>query len=175
MQFTKDIRRKYIDEKLDLLIKIAIYGACIFFFVVNTYAIFLNFSSNPTVLSTMVYKPESGIFNAPSIVICNETAFKDPTILSTDYPGFKNNTLRMDDFLVDVLVIRDAGKSILNAKPISIMDGVKEIYTAFHGTCYQSHENLQVNINMIRVKSILRFFFDNNDPIYNKDVLHNSI
>ena len=92
----------------------------------------------------MVYEPEGGIFDAPSMLICSEEAFEEPG-LYTDYAEFRNNTLRMEDAILDVLVIRDISKGILNAKPISILGGVKAIPTAFHGTCYQSHENLQVN------------------------------
>ena len=144
-----DIRRKDIDAKLHLLIKMSVYGVCILFFAMNTYAIFLEFWHNPTILSTKVYKPHNGMFPAPAILICNDTAFKEP-VLYTDYYGFRNNTLRMEDVIIDVLVVREIGKSILNAQPSSIIDGVKQISTAFHGTCYQSHENLQVNLNMIK-------------------------
>ena len=158
----KDIRRNDINNQINLLVRLSVYGACIFFFVVNTYAIFLNFSSNPTILSAMVYKPDGGIFNAPSILICSEEEFEEPG-LYTDYVQFRNNTLRMEDAMLDVLVIRDISKGILNAKPISILGGVKAIPTAFHGTCYQSHENLQVNYLIIRlnfVLSISSFFGD---------------
>ena len=144
MRLMKDIRRNEINDKIHWLVRLSVYGACIFFFVVNTYAIFINFSSNPTILSSMVYEPEGGIFDAPSMVICSEEAFEEPG-LYTDYAEFRNNTLRMEDAILDVLVIRDISKGILNAKPISILGGVRAIPTAFHGTCYQSHENLQVN------------------------------
>ena len=144
MRLMKDIRRNEINDKVHWLVRLSVYGACIFFFVVNTYAIFINFSSNPTILSSMVYEPEGGIFDAPSMLICSEEAFEEPG-LYTDYAEFRNNTLRMEDAILDVLVIRDISKGILNAKPISILGGVKAIPTAFHGTCYQSHENLQVN------------------------------
>ena len=144
MRLMKDIRRNEINDKIHWLVRLSVYGACIFFFVVNTYAIFINFSSNPTILSSMVYEPEGGIFDAPSMLICSEEAFEEPG-LYTDYAEFRNNTLRMEDAILDVLVIRDISKGILNAKPISILGGVRAIPTAFHGTCYQSHENLQVN------------------------------
>ena len=143
----KGNRRKDINSKLHLLIKISVYGVCILFFAMNTYAIFIEFWHNPTILSTKVYKPDNRMFPAPAILICNDTAFKEP-VLYTDYYGFRNNTLRMEDVIIDVLVVREIGKSILNAKPSSIIHGVKEISTAFHGTCYQSHENLQVNLNI---------------------------
>ena len=149
MRLMKDIRRNEINDKVHWLVRLSVYGACIFFFVVNTFAIFLNFSSNPTILSTMVYEPQGGIFNVPSILICNEEEFKEPG-LYTDYAQFRNNTLRLEDALVDVLVVRDISKGFVNAKPTSIIGGVKAIPTAFHGTCYQSHENLQVNYLIIR-------------------------
>ena len=157
----KGNRRKDINSKLHLLIKISVYGVCFLFFGMNTYAIFLEFWHNPTILSTKVYKPDNRMFPAPAILICNDTAFKEP-VLYTDYYGFRNNTLRMEDVIIDVLVVREIAKSILNAKPSSIIDGVKEISTAFHGTCYQSHENLQVNLNI---------FLNIEDVVY----VHNNI
>ena len=157
MRLMKDIRRNEINDKVHWLVRLSVYGACILFFVVNTYAIFLNFSSNPTILSTMVYEPDGGVFNAPSILICSEEEFEEPR-LYTDYAQFRNNTLRMEDAVVDVLVIRNISKGILKAKPISIIGGVKAILTAFHGTCYQSHENLQVNYLIIQLNFVLNIY-----------------
>jgi hypothetical protein len=81
----------------------------------------------------------------PSILICNEHAFKKPAVV-TDYEGYKNNTLSLDDFLVDMKFGKNLGGAVLDAKLRSIKGHVQEVLTAFHGTCFLSQEKLQVSL-----------------------------
>ena len=91
--------------------------------------------SNPTIVSTKVLKSPDGKLPFPLIMICNESAFKQP-IMATDFDGYRNNTLALNEFLIDILSLKDAGHAIIKAKPISIKHTVEALFTAFHGTCY---------------------------------------
>ena len=79
------------------------------------------------------------------MLICNESAFKLP-IAPTDFDGYRNNTLALNDFLIDIISVKDAGHAILEAKPTSIKESIEELFTAFHGTCFVVRQKLKVNV-----------------------------
>ena len=139
----KEFRGKNVEDHFYFLLNVMAYLTCIICFVMNSYAVFQGFLSNPTIISTKVIKSPKGTLEFPSILICNETAFKVP-VMVTDYYGYKNNTLSLDDFLVDIKMARNVKESILNTKLVSLKGAIKEISTMFHGTCFLYQEKLQV-------------------------------
>ena len=132
-----------VNDNAHKILRLIIYISCIAGFVHNSYAIFKVFVSDPTIISTKVLKSSSRTLELPTILICNDTAFKTPN-MKTDYAGYKNNTLSLDDFLVDIVFVKDLGQSIFDSKPKSIKENVKELSTAFYGTCFLIREKLQV-------------------------------
>ena len=146
MSELKEIRSKQINNQVYKVFRVIVYAGCIIFFVVNSYALFIDFLNNPTLISTKVVKSsklDKALTKSPSILICNDIAYKEQ-ILYTDYDRFRNNTLSLNDFVADVFFVKDIGSSILNAKPRSIKHNVKELFTAFHGTCFLIQEHIKV-------------------------------
>ena len=131
----------------DILRFIIVIG-CVISFILNSYAIFRDFLSNPIIVSTKVLKSPDGSLPFPLIVICNESAFKQP-IMTTDFDGYSNNTLALNDFLIDILTLKDAGHAVTKAKPISIKHTIEELFTAHHGTCFRFN---------VKTKVILKLF-----------------
>ena len=139
-----------VQDHFYLMLRVLVYITCIIFFVMNSYAIFENYWSNPTIISTQVIKSPNRLLEFPSILMCNESAFRTP-VMVTDYSGYKNNTMRLDDFLMDMKFGRDLGKAVLKAQLKSIKGNIQEVLTAFHGTCFLSQERIQVNSMCILV------------------------
>ena len=143
MSEEKGLRGKNAQDQLYLMLRLLVYITCIVFFVINSYAIFRDFMSNPTIISTKVVKSPNKLLEFPSFLICNESSFKNPTLL-TDYEGYKNNTMSLDDFLVEMKFGRDLGRAVLEGKLKSIKGTVQEVLTAFHGACFLSQEHTPV-------------------------------
>ena len=127
------------------ILRFIIVICCVILFGLNSYAIFRDFLSDPIIISTKVSKSEDGRLAFPLILICNESSFKQP-IMATDFDGYRRNTMALNDFLIDILLLYDAGESIIKAKPISIKHSIEEIFTAFHGTCFLVKEKIKVNL-----------------------------
>ena len=140
----KEYRGKNVQDHFYLMLRFMVYMTCIILFVWNSIAIFRDFLNNPTIISTSVVKSHNRRLEFPSILICNQSAFKQP-VMVTDYAGYKNNTLRLDDFLVDMKFGKNIGAAVLDPKLTSIKGNIKEVLTAFHGTCYLSQEKIQVS------------------------------
>ena len=126
--------------------------------MLNSYAIFQGFLTNPTIISTKVVKSPSRLLEFPSLLICNEHAFKNPDVV-TDYAGYKNNTMGLDDFLVDMKLGRNVGATVLDAKLHSIKENVKEVPTAYLGTCFLSQEKLQVSSMCLLYVIVLNIYY----------------
>ena len=133
--------------RFDILRIIIIIG-CVISFILNSYAIFRDFMSNPIIVSTKVLKSPDGSLLFPLIMICNESAFKQP-IMATDFHGYQTNTLALNDFLIDILSLKDAGHAIIKAKPISIKHTIEELFTAFHGTCFMFKVETKVSFHIL--------------------------
>ena len=140
--------RKHGNRTLFDILRFIIVIGCAVLFALNSYAIFRDFLSNPTIISTKVLKSTDGTLAFPWILICNESSFKQP-IMATDFDGYRRNTMALNDFLIDILLLYDAGESIIKAKPTSIKHSIEEIFTAFHGTCFLVKENIKVNLNLL--------------------------
>ena len=111
------------------------FTICLFVFIFSNHKLFNKFSENNTVLSTKSIRPADNLIELPTVLICNENAFKTP-ILYTDPGSYKQNTMGLDDFLIDALFIKNLSLGYLNEQPESMRDHFKEVETFFHGTCY---------------------------------------
>ena len=132
-----------INDKIYSFLKFLIYVFCCVSFILNSYAIFKEYWSNPTIVSTKVEKSSDRLLDIPSILICNESAFKQSNV-TPDFLGYKNNTISLEEFLVDVKISFDTQTGVLNITHQSISKNIKTIFTAFHGTCFLIDEKLQV-------------------------------
>ena len=108
---------------------------CLFVFIFSNHKLFNKFSENNTVLSTKSIHPPDNLIELPAVLICNENAFKTP-VLYTDPGSYKQNTMHLDDFLIDALFVEQLNFVNLNKSPKSMRDHFKEVETFFHGTCY---------------------------------------
>ena len=108
---------------------------CLFVFIFSNHKLFNKFSENNTVLSTKSIQPSDDLIELPAVLICNENAFKTP-VLYTDPGSYKQNTMDLDDFLIDALFIEQLNLANLNKRPRSMRDHFKEVVTFVHGTCY---------------------------------------
>ena len=125
------------------VLKLVTYVTCLLGFSLNSLAIFQTFASNTTIKSTRVVPAPDGVLEAPILLICNSTPYKEPK-LYTSLDAFKNNTMKKDDFIVDALVVQNGSQGVLSYKPRSIKENVKEIATMFHGTCITIDSKIQV-------------------------------
>ena len=120
----------------------------------NSYAIFQDFLSNPIIISAKVNKSPTRSLEFPSILMCNEQAFKNPDMV-TDYEGYKNNTIDLDEFLLFINLIKNsvganmetnkqAMEKLFDVKLKPIKENVQEVLTAFHGICFLIQEKQKV-------------------------------
>ena len=116
--------------------------ACVVCFVLNSFAIFQDFIKGTTIISTRVVSHQW--LSSPLLVLCNSTPFKE-SILNTNLEDYKNNTLRFDDVLEDVLFVKDASQNALGSKPVSIKGRVREVQTMIHGNCFIIDSKMQVD------------------------------
>ena len=137
----KNHQIKKIDSN-GLLLTI-IYAICVSLSILNSYAIFTEFLHNHTIISTRVTTPSNGLLDIPYILVCNDSAFKEP-VMNTEYHGFVQNTLDLDEVFVDLKIFQNAGHGILDVKSESMKNSLKKIFTAFHGTCFLINKKLQV-------------------------------
>ena len=139
------------------VLKLVTYVICLLGFFVNSSAIFQTFASKTTIKSTRVVPAPDGVLEAPILLICNSTPYKEPK-LYTSLDAFKNNTMKKDDFIVDALVVQNGSQGVLSYKPRSIKENVKEIATMFHGTCITIDSKIQVVRSMnIHITKFKRF------------------
>ena len=120
------------------------YGICLSLAIVNSWAIFQSYICNIKVRSTKVVPSPGNVLDSPTILVCNSTAYKNQ-ILPTTTANYKENTMNMSDFLVEAMVVKDAGrKGVLSLRPKSIKEKVREVATMFQGTCIMLEETIQV-------------------------------
>lgn len=139
------------------ILQFIIIISCVILFVLNSYAIFIEFIRDPTIISTKVEKSPDRSLQYPLILICNESAFKEP-VMSTDIDGYRNDTMALEDFLIDIITVKNAGQAILDVKPRSIKQNIEELFTAFHGTCFLVREKIKVICYQISSSIILKIF-----------------
>ena len=133
-----------MQDKACKLMKFSACIICFLCFIANSYMIFLDFANNTTIISTTVIPSPGDVLESPTLLLCNTSAFKQPD-LYTSLDGYKNNTMGLNDFLIDVLFVKGTLTNFFNVKPVSIKESVKEIETMFHGTCFLIDKKLQVN------------------------------
>ena len=139
-----NITNKTMEGNACKIFKAMSYVICLACFFANSVAIFRAFCSNTTIISTQVIPSPDGVLESPTFLICNDSPYKKP-ILYFDADGFKNNTMALEDTLVDVLFVKAEEGGFLSYKPVSIKESVKEIATMFYGTCFMIDKQLQVN------------------------------
>ena len=131
---------KNIEEKADArgtmckIIKLMTYLFCFSLFIANSFAIFQNFASDIKIRSTKVMPSPDGVLESPTLLLCNSSAYKEAIIPNT-FEDYKNQTMTLNDFLVDAFMIKQQKEGILSYQPISIKQHFKEIVTMFRGTC----------------------------------------
>ena len=139
------VKGKHDNNKAYNIIKLVVIVSCVVLFVLNSYAIFLDFLSNPTIITTHVEKSPDNSLQFPLILICNEVPFKEPN-MQTEIEKYRNNTMALSDFLLDMKLVKDAAKNVLGVKPKSIKENLVEIFTAYLGTCFLVQEKLKVGL-----------------------------
>ena len=138
-----DIKGKNHKNKAYNTIKLVVIASCVVLFVVNSYAIFLDFSSNPTIITTHVEKSLDNSLRFPLILICNEMPFKEQS-MQTEIDKYRNNTMALNDFLFDMKLAKNVATDIFGVRPESIKEHLIEVFTAYLGTCFLVQEKLMV-------------------------------
>ena len=133
-----------VQENACKYIKLVCLIICLLCFFANSYAIFKDFASGRTIISTTVLPSPDGLMESPYILICNSSAYKEP-VLYMDSDSFRNNTMGVNEVLIDVILAKRANEGTLNIETISIKEKVKIIATMFQGTCLIIDEKLKVN------------------------------
>ena len=64
--------------------------------------------------------------------------------MQTEIEKYRNNTMALNDFLLDMKLVKDAAKNILGVKPKSIKENLVEVFTAYLGTCFLVQDKLKV-------------------------------
>ena len=77
---------------------------CLSAFACNSYLLFSQFIEGTTILSNDLITPENEGLEAPSILVCGKTSFKEVR-LDTKISHFEENSLRLRDFLVESLFV----------------------------------------------------------------------
>ena len=125
------------------VIKFMSYLICLSFFFANSFAIFQNFASDIKIRSTKVVPSPGGVLDSPTVLLCNSSAYKK-AIIPTTLEDYKNQTMTLDDFLVDAFMIKHEKEGFLSYQPISIKHNFKEIATMFRGTCIMLDKRFKV-------------------------------
>ena len=126
------------------VLRVGIYLICIVCFVLNSFAIFKDYLINPTIISTKISKTTGGLLDFPTILICNDTVDKD-TATENEFSGNFSDNLKLEDLLIDIHFLKDAGHDFLKANSSSIKQNFKKLFTAFHGGCFISREKFKVS------------------------------
>lgn len=144
------IRDKSTQEQIFMVLKCISYVVCIIAFFLNSAAIFRDYDKKKKVVSTKVVPSPNGGLESPMFVICNTTAFKERT-MDTSLDGYKNNTMRLDDVLLDAFFV-EAVREVSVFQHVQIKNDVKEVATMMHGNCLVLDQKRQV-INILRQHS----------------------
>ena len=121
-------------------------GLCVIGFVLNSYAMMVQYSSKKTVLSGEIQSYKSII--PPSIIVCNQTAFKDNNVY-THLDEYLANSLALDDFLIDISMQKNTneaekGQGNPSSLRMSMINNITSIYTAYNGHCFLIRSGIKV-------------------------------
>lgn len=117
---------------------------CLVAFLLTNWKIFQNFREDRNVISTRIESSRGNVLELPTILLCNSSAFKEP-VLYSDPDQYKNNTLSLDDFMVDAYLLKNLSNGIFEQHPISIKDNFKPVITLLRGMCYMNDNKTRVN------------------------------
>ena len=106
---------------------------CLSAFVCNNYLLFSQFIEGSTILSNDLITPEKGELQAPSILVCGKTSFKEVR-LDTKISDFEENSLRLRDFLVDSLFVSG---EFANETFENVTNKWISFHTAYYGSCHK--------------------------------------
>ena len=107
---------------------------CVTCFFYTSYVTLDAYINAKTVVSHDIAVSESLI--SPNILICNATSFKK-RILNTETYDYQNNSLMMQDFLSEAVLIKTTRKNNKDKyNTTTIKDKISAIPTAFHGNCF---------------------------------------
>ena len=125
------------------VMRIGIHCICIVFFGLNSFAVFRDYLTNPTIISTKISKAFGGLLDFPTILICEESTDKNTTA-EDDFSGNISSNSKLDDLVIDMLVLKNAEHNLLEAKSYSIKENFQKLLTAFHGTCFINRRKFKV-------------------------------
>ena len=142
----KKISPKESNELMCKYFKTLSLCICLVAFVVTNWKVFENFREDRNVISTRIEFSRGNELQLPTLLICNASAFKEP-VLYTDPDQYRDNTLSLDEVMVDAFVLKNLSNGILKQHPISIKNHFKPIVTLFRGMCYIIDNKMRVTFH----------------------------
>ena len=133
MKATIELADSLSHEQKFKVAKAIIVLICLSAFVCNNYLLFSQFIEGSTILSNDLITPEKGELQAPSILVCGKTSFKEVR-LDTKISDFEENSLRLRDFLVDSLFVSG---EFANETFENVTNKWISFHTAYYGSCHK--------------------------------------
>ena len=149
---TKPSNSSSLEQKFKVA-KAIIVLICLSAFACNSYLLFAQFIEGSTILSNDLITSEKEGLQAPSILVCGKTSFKEVR-LDTKISDFEENSLRLEDFLVQSLFVsgefpHETFENVTN-KWISF-------HTAYYGSCHKLELEKMVKSIFLNSFMIIQF------------------
>ena len=110
--------------------KAIIILVCLSAFASNSYLIFSQFIQEKTILSIDLITAENDMLQAPSILVCGKTSFKNVQ-LDASISDFEENSIKLSEFMVSSLFVTGSFSN-------SIVDLIRYIHV-FKNRCLSSN------------------------------------
>ena len=127
---------------------------CLSAFASNSYLLFSQFIQEKTILSNDLITAEKNMLQAPSILVCGKTSFKNVQ-LDAKISDFEENSIKLSEFMVSSLLV--SGNFLY---PIikNVTDQWQTFYTVYFGSCHKLELEEKVSshlfwIAVLRIKT----------------------
>ena len=113
--------------------KAIIILVCLSAFASNSYLIFSQFIQEKTILSIDLITAENDMLQAPPILVCGKTSFKNVQ-LDASISDFEENSIKLSEFMVSSLFVSG---SFSHSKVKDVSDLWQTFYTVYFGSCHK--------------------------------------
>ena len=114
------------------LLQVFTIVVCFLGFSLNSWAIFKQYFSGASVISSALIEPESGSLEAPVFVVCNKSGFKVPGEYFATNEEYDANTIKFKDVFVDIYSESRPGLGPRDGEAYN----VTEMRTTHRGKCF---------------------------------------
>ena len=128
------------DKKFKIA-KTIIILICLSAFASNSYLLFIEFIQEKTILSNDLITAEKYMLQAPTILVCGKTSFKNVR-LDAKVSNFEENSIKLSEFMVSSLFVSG---NFLHPTIQNVTDHWQTFYTVYFGSCHKLELEVMVS------------------------------